>query len=103
MEEKYWYQTMGNLNDVNYFMDIWKSARADEVRTKVATCPKNCWMIGSASPVMKKYIKSVLPWVIKNKIKSLKGNRIDGNCCPHFEVGQNHLQGSLADKITVEK
>ena len=102
MEDKYWYQTMGNLNDVNDFMEIWKSKCANEVRAKVATCPKNCWMIGSASPVMKKYLKNILPWVIKNKIKSLKGNRIDGNCCPYYEVGQNPIQGGSAEKISTK-
>jgi len=85
MEAKYWHQSMGNLNDVVEFMDIWHSPRAAEVRSKVSTCPKNCWMIGSASPVMKKYIKKVLPWVAMNKIKSICGQRIrSGKCFPRI-------------------
>ena len=54
---------MGNLNDMD-FSEIWNSERAKEVRQKVKNCPKNCWMIGTASPVMKKYIKAPLKWVI---------------------------------------
>lgn len=95
MEEKYWFQSMGNLHDVNDFKEIWNSTRAQEVRGKVAKCPKNCWMIGSASPVMRKYITKVLPWVVKNKFKSLNGKRISGDCCPHFDVGQDSKQGNL--------
>ncbi|SFJ99763.1 radical SAM additional 4Fe4S-binding SPASM domain-containing protein [Desulfomicrobium apsheronum] len=93
MEEKYWFQSMGNLHDVDDFMEIWDSERAKEVRAKVAKCPKNCWMIGSASPVMKKYVKKILPWVVKNKLKVLAGGRVDGSCCPHFDVGQDPDQG----------
>jgi Fe-coproporphyrin III synthase len=89
MEEKYWYGSMGNLNDMDNFMEIWNSVRAKEIRKKVATCPKNCWMIGSASPVMKKYMRHILPWILKNKLKSMLGTRISGNCCPHFDVGQD--------------
>jgi radical SAM protein with 4Fe4S-binding SPASM domain len=95
MEEKYWFQSMGNLHDVEDFMTIWDSPAAAEVRAKVAKCPKNCWMIGSASPVMRKYIKKVLPWVVKNKLKSMAGGRICGDCCPQFDVGQDPEQGSL--------
>jgi iron only hydrogenase large subunit-like protein len=98
MEEKYWYQSMGNLHDVNDFMEIWDSPRAQEVREKVATCPKNCWMIGSASPVIRKYIKKVLPWIVKNKLKSISGRHICGDCCPHYYVGQNPEQGSLSSQ-----
>lgn len=97
MEERYWHQSMGNLHDVNEFMEIWESPKAAEVRQKVATCPKYCWMIGSASPVMKKHMSKILPWVIKSKLRSLAGRRICGGCCPHFDVGQDPKQGSLAD------
>jgi len=97
MEERYWYQSMGNLHDVDDFMTIWNSPRADEVRARVATCPKYCWMIGSASPVMKKHMAKILPWVIRSKLRSLAGKRICGDCCPHFDVGQDPKQGSLAD------
>ena len=58
MEESCWFDTMGNLHDVEDFMTLWTGAKAKAVRDKVANCPKSCWMIGSASPVMKKYMPS---------------------------------------------
>lgn len=94
MEDKYWFQSMGNLHDAE-FMAIWNGPVAAEVRAKVAKCPKNCWMIGSASPVIRKYMKKVLPWVVKNKLKSLAGGRICCDCPPYFEVGQDPEQGTL--------
>ncbi|GHU99989.1 hypothetical protein FACS189483_09790 [Spirochaetia bacterium] len=69
MEESCWYESMGNLNKVDDFMEIWKSNKAIEVRKRVTDCPKNCWMIGSVSPVMKKNFKKIIPWIIKNKLK----------------------------------
>lgn len=93
MEESCWFDTMGNLHDVNDFMEIWNSEQAQKVRDKVANCPKSCWMIGSASPVMKKYIGKVLPWVIKNKIKVVRGGKVDTSCIPFFHVGNNDKQG----------
>lgn len=93
MEESCWFDTMGNLNDVEDFMDIWNSNQAKKVREKVANCPKSCWMVGSASPVMKKYIKSVAPWVIKNKLRVMRGKKVDTTCIPFFHVGNNDKQG----------
>ena len=94
MEEKYWKQSMGNLQDVADFMTIWNGDEAAAVRQKVASCPKNCWMIGSASPVMKKYVRHVLPWIVTNKLKSLAGKRVCSNCFPHADVGQDPRQGA---------
>jgi len=94
MEEKYWHQSLGNLHDVADFMTIWNGEKAAAVRQKVATCPKNCWMIGSASPVMKKYVRHVLPWILTSKLKSLAGKRVCGDCFPHADVGQDPRQGA---------
>lgn len=93
MEEKCWFDTMGNLNDFDNFQDLWDSTKAKEVREKVANCPKSCWMVGSASPVMKKYIKKVAPWVIKNKLKVMRGGKVDTSCIPFYHVGDNDKQG----------
>ncbi len=60
MEDKYWKESMGNIRDVQEFDEIWESEKAQMIRQKVATCPKNCWMVGTAAPVMKKYIRRVL-------------------------------------------
>lgn len=93
MEESCWFETMGNLNDVATFDEIWNGEKAKLVREKVANCPKSCWMIGSAAPVMKKYMKHVAPWVVKNKIKVFTGGKVDTSCIPFFHVGNNDKQG----------
>jgi len=62
--------SMGNLNR-NSFEEIWNSPRAIRVKEKVRECPKNCWMIGTASPAMKKSLSGPLNWVIREKLKSL--------------------------------
>jgi radical SAM protein with 4Fe4S-binding SPASM domain len=73
LEEKYWKEPMGNIRETPCFSEIWESGQAQRVREMVRRCPKNCWMVGTASPVMKKYLKHPLKWAIKNKIRSLQG------------------------------
>lgn len=51
--------------------EIWNSPRAREVRLRVANCPKNCWMIGTAAPVMKKYVGKPTSWVVRNRARRL--------------------------------
>ena len=94
LEEKYWKESMGNIREVQNFEEIWNSPKASAVREKVTTCPKNCWMVGTASPVMHKYVKKVAPWIIKNKIKSLLGKPISMTA-PFIDVGQDSRQGNL--------
>ena len=98
MEPSCWYETMGNLHDAASFDEIWNSEQARSVRDKVAHCPKSCWMIGSVSPVMKKYIKHVAPWVVKNKLRVMAGGRVDTSCIPFYHVGNNDLQGLREEK-----
>ncbi|MBW2662496.1 MAG: radical SAM protein [Deltaproteobacteria bacterium] len=62
---------MGNLKDQT-FDAIWNSQKADEIRNQVRNCPKQCWMVGSASPAMKKRVWIPSMWVIKNKLKVMK-------------------------------
>jgi radical SAM protein with 4Fe4S-binding SPASM domain len=64
--------SMGNLNG-NSFEEIWKGPRAIRLREKVKNCPKNCWMIGTASPAMKKNILKPSLWVARNKLRVLLG------------------------------
>lgn len=86
MEEKYWYMSMGNIRESDNFMDIWNSDKAKEVRRMVRNCPKNCWMIGTAAPVMKKYILHPTKWVLKNKLKSILKKSICIDEIPKFDV-----------------
>ena len=48
-------EVMGNLN-VQSWDELWNSEAAEAVRRKVRSCDRNCWMIGSVSPAMHKYI-----------------------------------------------
>jgi len=59
---------MGNLHEQS-FDEIWNSPKADEIRKQVKDCQKQCWMIGSASPAMKKRIWIPAKWVVKNKLR----------------------------------
>lgn len=97
MEENCWKESMGNIHDDD-FMTIWNSQRAENVREKVRRCPKNCWMVGTASPVMKKYIKYPAKWVVKNKLRSLRGLE---PCfiTESYDVGQDSSQGDLRSKF----
>lgn len=66
---------MGDLTKQS-FEEIWNSEQAQKVRNTVKTCEKNCWMIGSVAPAMKKDLITPLRWIIKQKLG--KGNR--SNC-----------------------
>ena len=70
LEEKYWKEYMGNLIQAKSFKSLWMSEQAESVRKKVAECPKNCWMIGTVAPVMKKNIRIPIFWVLRNKFFS---------------------------------
>lgn len=59
-------ESMGNITEAP-FDKIWNSPRAEEVRNKAHNCGKNCWMIGSASPAIKKDKWTVIKWILKNK------------------------------------
>lgn len=73
MEESKWKLSMGNIRSGKSFEEIWNSPEAEEVRRHVRNCSKNCWMVGTASPVMKKYITKPARWVAANKLRSMLG------------------------------
>ncbi|MDE7142817.1 MAG: SPASM domain-containing protein, partial [Muribaculaceae bacterium] len=97
LEEKYWKESMGNIHDAD-FMTIWNSEQAAKVREKVRRCPKNCWMVGTASPVMHKYIKHPAKWALSNKLRSMRGLKpcLDKTW---YDVGQDPSQGDLRQKF----
>lgn len=68
---------MGNLKR-HTFDQIWNSPEAEAVRKRVRDCSKHCWMIGSASPAMKKRLRVPSQWVIKNKWKILTMGSLKG-------------------------
>ena len=59
-------EVMGNLNEQTWD-ELWNSKQAEKVRTKVRHCDRQCWMIGSVSPAMHKYIWKPTLWVLKHK------------------------------------
>ena len=61
-------EVMGNLNEKSWD-ELWNSEQAEKVRNVVRHCNRNCWMIGSVSPAMHKYIWKPVWWVIRHKAK----------------------------------
>lgn len=95
LEDRVWKESMGNICDFGSFDELWYSKQAEKVRNLVRQCPKNCWMVGTAAPVMKKYIKHPAMWVLKNKLNSLLGKDINLKDIPYYDVGQDMRQGDL--------
>jgi Fe-coproporphyrin III synthase len=73
--------SMGNLSRQS-FEEIWGGERARRIRASLRDCPKNCWMIGTASPAMKKNLLPPAAWVVKNKFKALFAGRLAEECSP---------------------
>lgn len=61
---------LGNIREQS-FEEIWNSEQAEKVRKIVASCNKQCWMVGNAVPVIKKYLHKPAVWVMKNKMRVL--------------------------------
>ena len=59
-------EVMGNINTQTWD-ELWSSDQAEAVRKRVRSCDRNCWMIGSVSPAMHKYIWKPGFWVLKHK------------------------------------
>lgn len=64
-------EVMGNLNRQSWD-ELWNSPEAGEVRKKVRRCDRDCWMIGSVSPAMHKYIWVPMWWIVRHKLKFWK-------------------------------
>lgn len=95
LESRIWKQSMGNIREARSFEELWNSERAQQVRARVRSCPKNCWMVGTAAPVMKKYLRHPAGWVFKNKLRSLRGLPVRLDDVPWYKVGQDPEQGDL--------
>lgn len=62
---------MGDLRTQS-FDEIWNGSIAAEIRGRVASCDRNCWMTGTAVPAMRRApIKPAL-WVLRNKMSILR-------------------------------
>ena len=98
LEERYWKESMGNIRETADFMTLWNSEQAERVRAQVRCCPKNCWMVGTASPVMHKYFKHPAKWALRNKWRSLMGRPAVIDKC-WYDVGQDPRQGDLRESM----
>ena len=98
LEKRYWKESMGNIRETPNFLEIWEGEKAQKVREMVRKCPKNCWMVGTAAPVMKKYIKHPVKWALKNKLRSFQGKSACLDKC-WYDVGQNPIQGDLRENL----
>lgn len=88
-------EVMGNLNRQSWD-ELWNSPEAEAVRQKVRHCDRNCWMIGSVSPAMHKYILTPSLWVLKHKLKSMIGLK--------YSMYENHICCDYRDgKVTKEQ
>ena len=59
---------MGNLNRQDW-EELWHSPEAEKVRRAVRHCDRQCWMIGSVSPAMHKYLWKPAWWVLTHKLR----------------------------------
>ena len=59
---------MGNLNRQSW-EELWHSEEAEKVRAATRSCNRQCWMIGSVSPAMHKYIMRPASWVLLHKLR----------------------------------
>ena len=88
-------EVMGNLNTQSW-EELWNSPEAEQVRNKVRHCDRNCWMIGSVSPAMHKYIWKPAWWVFTHKLKSLFGGK--------YSMYENRIVRDYRDgKVTKEE
>jgi len=83
-------KVMGNLNTQTWD-ELWNSEQADRVREFVRHCDRNCWMIGSVSPAMHKYILKPAVWVVAHKLKFWKKKKYsmyELQCCRDYRDGK---------------
>jgi len=110
-------EVMGNLAMASSWDEVWNSMAAEKVRNTVRHCDRSCWMIGSVSPAMKKYIFSVpfLPsfsigpfrsqngvsgpawWVLKHKIKSVLSSISNGRTGCGYCMFENEICSKYRD------
>lgn len=84
-------EIMGNLN-IQAWDELWNSSQAEVVRAKVRKCDRNCWMIGSVSPAMRKYIWKPARWVVLHKFlyfwKDKKYSMYENQIVRHYRDGR---------------
>lgn len=94
-------EVMGNLNKQSWD-ELWNSEQAEDVRNKVRHCDRQCWMIGSVSPAMHKYILTPALWVVKHKFfrffKENKYSMYENKICRDLHDGR--ITAQELDKLS---
>ncbi len=72
---------MGNLGE-DLFEDIVNGPNGERVREQVAKCDRNCWMIGSVSPAIKRQPWVAMPWIFRNLFRVRSHERQTPQCKP---------------------
>ncbi len=89
-------EVMGNLNECSTWEELWDGEKAEMIRNKVRHCDRACWMIGSVSPAMKKYIVKPALWVVLHKVKFWTSKK--------YSMYENKIVRELSDgKVTKEE
>ena len=70
--------SFGNIKDKSWD-ELWHGEHAEKIREMVAQCQKNCWMIGSVAPMIKRKLIKVGMWVAARKLGSLFGVRYNAS------------------------
>lgn len=68
-------ESMGNIKNFG-FEEIWNGPPARRVREIVSTCTRNCWMVGTSRPAIRKNMWKPTVWILKNKIRLYLGKDI---------------------------
>lgn len=84
-------KVMGNLNEAESWDELWNGEEAEAVRNEVRHCDRNCWMIGSVSPAMHKYIWVPVWWVLRHKLKFWKRKK--------YSMYENKIVRDLRDGL----
>ena len=89
-------EIMGNLNEQSW-EELWNGPQAEKVRKKVRRCDRQCWMIGSVSPAMHKYIWKPALWVARHKLRSFFSKK-------PYSMYENDICRALRDgRVTKEQ
>lgn len=89
---------LGNLKEQSWD-EIYNGRQAVKIRTTVAACPQNCWMVGSARTAMRHPVFTRLPkfkplwWVLVNKVRVTLGVPIPFKRYVDFGVAGQHPVG----------
>ena len=66
---------MGDLRTQS-FDEIWSGRMAAEIRNRVSSCDRNCWMTGTAVPAMRRAPLKPALWVLRSKLKIIHGKPV---------------------------